>query len=168
MWVEVTPFEAEWVDPAPLAHHLRAPRTSESDLTMDTSTAGVTLNTGFVFDVLREYEDSRKLLVSPVSGVSVVGATSVVEPVTGAVVPVADEPESLEPPGVPVLVLLLVLPDSRGPAVVSLRPPPQPTNAAVTRKSGRIECILCVYHIRCVREASGLRSCGSGSCSAWR
>jgi len=29
---------------------------------MDTSTAGVTLNTGFVFDVLREYEDSRKLL----------------------------------------------------------------------------------------------------------
>lgn len=62
MWVEVTPFEAEWVDPAPLAHHLRAPRTSESDLTMDTSTAGVTLNTGFVFDVLREYEDSRKLL----------------------------------------------------------------------------------------------------------
>lgn len=29
---------------------------------MDNSTAGVTLNSGFVFDVLREYEDSRKVL----------------------------------------------------------------------------------------------------------
>lgn len=29
---------------------------------MDNSTAGVTLNSGFVFDVLREYEDSRKIL----------------------------------------------------------------------------------------------------------
>lgn len=29
---------------------------------MDDSTAGVTLNSGFIFDVLREYEDSRKML----------------------------------------------------------------------------------------------------------
>lgn len=29
---------------------------------MDESTRGVTLNTGFVFDVLREYEDSRRIL----------------------------------------------------------------------------------------------------------
>lgn len=29
---------------------------------MDNSTQGVTLNSGFVFDVLREYEDSRKML----------------------------------------------------------------------------------------------------------
>jgi hypothetical protein len=29
---------------------------------MDNTTAGVTLNTGFIFDVLAEYEDSRKVL----------------------------------------------------------------------------------------------------------